>query len=134
MAQAKTKRSWRPGALQRRVGEVARLSAEREAARIPWPQLYEAREKYVEWEAFALWVRAIEGTEGEFPGWLAEAVAKRCRGFLKFVTGNTREHSGDAPFFWYQLKCWINQRVFAKAWREGWMNAVGYYAARDLAS
>ena len=67
MAQAKTKPTWRPSALQRRVGEFARLTAEREAARIPWPQLYEAREKYVEWEAFALWARAIEGTEGDFP-------------------------------------------------------------------
>ena len=67
MTQAKTKRIWRPGPLERRVGEVARRTAEHEAARIPWPCLQGAREKYVEWEAFALWVRAIEETEGTFP-------------------------------------------------------------------
>ena len=85
MAQAKTKPTWRPSTLQRHIGEFARLTAEREAARIPWPQLYEAREKYVEWEAFALWVRAVEDTEGGFPEWLGKAVEKRCLGFLKFV-------------------------------------------------
>lgn len=74
MAQVKTMRTWRPSLLQTRVGEVARLTAEREAARIPWPQLHKACEKYVEWEAFALWVRAIQDAEGDFPGWLAEVV------------------------------------------------------------
>ena len=87
MTQVKTKRTWRPGPLERRVREVARRTAEHEAARIPWPRLQGAREKYVEWEAFALWVRAIEETEGNFPQWLAEVVDKRCRGFSKFVCG-----------------------------------------------
>jgi len=56
--------------------------------------LYEAREKYVAWEAFALWVRAIEETEGDFPEWLGKAVEKRCRGFLKFVA---RTRLGSIP-------------------------------------
>ena len=133
-AQAKTKPIWRPSALQRRVSEVARLTAEREAAHVPWPQLYAVREKYVEWEAFALWARAIEGTEGDFPEWLGKAVEKRCRGFLKLVADKKQEHPGDPTFFWYHLERWINQRIFGQAWQGGWMNAVGYYAARDLAS
>jgi hypothetical protein len=133
MAEVKTKRMWRPSPLEKRVAEAARRTAETQAVRIPWPRLYEAREKYIAWEAFAFWVRAIEHTEGGFPGWLAKDVDKRCRGFLKFVTERKLDHPEGAPFFWYHLERWINERIFGKAWREGWMNAVGYYAGRDLA-
>lgn len=130
----KTTRTWRPSSLQGRVEEVARRTAEQEAARIPWPRLHEAREKYVEWEAFALWVRAIEDAEGDVPEWLAEAVEKRCPDFLKFVGKHGQQHADSPPFFWYHLERWINERIFGKPWREGWMNAVGYCAARSLAS
>jgi len=30
--------------------------------------------------------------------------------------------------------CWIKEHIFGKIWRENWMNAVGFYAARDLTS
>jgi len=113
---------------------VARRTAEHEAAPIPWSRLRGAREKYVEWEAFALWVRAIEEAEGNFPQWLAEIVDKRCRGFSKFVSEKKLSQSGESPHLWRHLVCCINEHIFGKIWREGWMNAVGYYAARDLTS
>lgn len=134
MGQVKTIRKWRPSLLQGRVGEVAQRTAEQEAARISWPQLQEAREKYVEWEAFALWVRAIEEAEGDVPQWLAKIVDKRCRGFLKFAEDGERDQSDSLPFVWRCLERWVNERNFSKAWWQGWMNAVGYYAGRDLAS
>lgn len=31
-----------------------------ETARIPWPTLLKARRDYVRWQAYLLWVRAIE--------------------------------------------------------------------------
>ncbi len=107
--------------------------AEKEAARIPWPQLIEARELYVRWQAFVHWVRAIEDTEGAFPEWLAEIVEKRCPGFLQFVAEQMLLDRRSSPFFWYHLERWISEHFFSRAWREGWMNAVGYYAVRDLA-
>jgi hypothetical protein len=110
------------------------LTAEREAARIPWPQLQDARENYVAWEAFALWVRAIENAAGFFPEWLAETVEKRRPGFSDFVFKHKQEHPDSPPFPWYYLERWISERIFGEARREGWMNAVGYYAARDLES
>jgi hypothetical protein len=134
VVQPKPKRLWRPSELERRVGQAARQTAEEEAARIPWLRLHEAREKYVEWEAFALWVRAIEGAEGDFPEWLARVVDSRCRGFSKFVEKQGPDHSDVPPVFWRHLERWINEFIFGRIWREGWMNAVGYYAARDLAS
>ena len=85
MVRPKPKGLWRPSELERRVGQAARLTAEREAARTPWPQLQQARENYVAWEAFALWVRAIEDTEEDFPDWLAETVERRCLGFSDFL-------------------------------------------------
>ena len=105
-----------------------------EAARIPWPQLQEAREKFVAWEAFGFWVRVIENAAGDFLEFLAEAVEKRCPGFSEFVVKHKQEHPDSPPFFWYYLERWINERIFGRAWRDGWMNAVGYYAARDLSS
>ena len=134
MAQPKPRRLWRPGKLETRVEWIARQMAEREAARVPWLQLQEAREQYVAWEAFSFWVRAIEDTEGVFPQRLARAVRKRCKGFLHFVVERKRQHAGSLPFFWSHLEEWIHECIFGKPWREGWMNAVGYYSARDLAS
>ncbi|MGH9351529.1 MAG: hypothetical protein ACRD2G_05130, partial [Terriglobia bacterium] len=108
--------------------------AEKAATRIPWPQLLEAREKYIKWEAYLLWVRAIEGTEGNFPEWLAEVVDRRCPGFLRFVAAQSLEDRGGPLSFWNYLERWINDHIFGRAWREDWMNAVGYYAVRDIVS
>jgi len=134
VVQPKLKPIWHPSELERRVRQTARLIAVREAARIPWPRLQEAREKYVGWEAFVLWVRAIEEEEGESPGWLAKVVKGRCAGFSKLLTEKKSEHVSELPLLWRHVELWINQRIFGEIWREGWMNAVGYYAARDLAS
>ena len=134
MVQPKPKRLWRPIKLETRVASMARQMAEREAARVPWPQLQEAREKFVAWEAFAFWVRAIEDADVDSPEWLARAVEKRCPGFLKFAAERECQRQDRLPFVWSHLKEWIHERIFGKAWREGWMNAVGYYAARYLSS
>lgn len=133
MAQLKNKRIWRPSRLERQVSAMARYDAEREAARIPWRRLYAAGEKYIEWDAFALWVHAIEHAEGGLPDWLAETVAKRCPGFFKFAAEKKPDHPKSTLFFSSCLHQWIHDKVFAAPWQEGWMNAVGYYAVRDLA-
>lgn len=75
------------------VPEIAREIAEKETARIPWRRLLKARRQYVRWEAYLLWVRAIEGAEGHFPEWLAEIVDQRARGFLRFAA----EYEFDIP-------------------------------------
>jgi hypothetical protein len=125
MAHSEHNRLWRPTEIERRIGLAARLTAEREAARIPWRQLQKARELYIDWEAFALWVRAIEDTEGEFPNWLAQAVERRCQGFFEFAVRQKQEQPGNPGFLWYHLERWIHGHIFEKVWREGWMDAVG---------
>jgi hypothetical protein len=126
MARQKAVRLWRPGKLETRVASMARQMAEREAACVPWRQLHDAREQYVAWEAFTFWVRAIESTEGHVPQWLAQAVEKRCPDFLEFVADRKRRNADSPPLFWWHLQRWIHERIFGEAWREGWMNAVGY--------
>ena len=134
MAEPITRQIWRPSRLEVRVSEIARRTAETQAARIPWSELYGAREEYLKWEAFVFWVRSIEEAEGGAPEWLTKAVEKRCRGFSKFQAEKEQGRRDGLRFLWYQIQRWVNDRIFGKVWKEGWMNAVGYYAARDLAS
>lgn len=105
-----------------------------EAARIPWPQLLKGRKLYVKWQAFLLWVRAIEDTEDSAPPWLGEAVSRRCPGFARFAESRGESNLGDPSSLWDRLEHWINEHIFAKPRREGWMDAVGYYAVRDIAA
>lgn len=134
MAQMKPKPIWRPSRFEVRVSEIARRTAERQAARIPWPRLLKARELYVKWQAFLLWVRAIEEAEGETPKRIAEIVNKRCPGLHRFAERHDANDRRTSFALWYHLEQWINERIFTKPRREGWMDAVGYYAVRDLAA
>jgi hypothetical protein len=121
-------RAWQPSKLQRRVDDATRQMADREAARIPWPQLLKARQSYVKWQEFQQWFRAIEESERCLPAWLADVVKTRCPGFEQFLSQQrTKERRSPQPV-WYHLEQWTSERIFAKPWREGWMNAVGYYA------
>jgi hypothetical protein len=130
------KRSWKPTNIQIRASEAARAQADREAALIPWPRLFQARRQYIRWQAYTLWVRAIEETEGESPPWLREAVERRARGYLRYAVEYTRHH----PYplrpnaAWRLLELWVSEHIFRKQCAEAWMNAVGYYAVKDLAS
>lgn len=127
-------RAWQPGKLQRRIDEAPCHMADEEAARIPWPQLLKARQSYVKWQEFLLWARAIEESERCLPEWLACVVKKRCPGFEQFLSQQRIEERRWPQPVWYHLEQWISERIFAKSRREGWMNAVGYYAVRDLAA
>jgi hypothetical protein len=130
----KRHRAWRPGKQQRRVDNAARRLAESEALRIPWPQLAKARELYLKWQAFVDWVRAIEEAEGCLPQWIFQAVNKRCPGFQRFEEQRHASDPRSSSPRWGRLEQWVNERIFARPRREGWTNAVGYYAVRDLAA
>ncbi|MGA2644422.1 MAG: hypothetical protein ABSF15_06890, partial [Candidatus Sulfotelmatobacter sp.] len=42
-----------------RLQRAARERADDEARRIPWQRLLDARNKYIDWQEFSLWVRSI---------------------------------------------------------------------------
>jgi hypothetical protein len=46
-------------------------------------KLLEARNHYIDWQEFYLWVRLILEFEDHLPAWLRDIVNERCPGFLE---------------------------------------------------
>jgi len=109
--------------LERRIEDEARGEAERQARRVDWLTLWEYRKQYIEWEAFTLWVHAIEEAERRAPEWLCRTVENSCPGIKR------SQHRK----LWKCLDAWKQKTIFAKPKREGWMRGVSFFAVRDLA-
>ena len=113
------------------VSEMARREADRHARRIPWQRLLEARQQYVEWNAFSLWARAVAEAEGEVPTWLAKVLEDHCPGVLG--ADRTCRIAHQDPRLNRRILEWFESRVLAQAKHEGWLRAVTFYAVRDPA-
>ena len=50
---------------------LARDRADDQARRIPWPRLLDARNQYIAWQEFYLWVHSILAVEERIPEWLS---------------------------------------------------------------
>jgi hypothetical protein len=114
-------------ALQR----AARERADNEARRVPWQRLLEARNHYIDWQEFYLWVRSILEVDHRVPAWLREVLDDRCPGFLE-EEGRAAERPTSKRPLHLCLEDWIENEVFGSTKTEGWFNAVAYYAIRDL--
>jgi hypothetical protein len=115
------------------AGQLQRLARERadnQARRIPWQRLFDARNQYIDWQEFYLWVRSILEVEKHLPDWLAEVLNERCPGFLETDKGQSRKAAKDRPLL-LRLDDWIDDRIFGFAKREGWFNAITFYAIRE---
>ena len=113
-----------------RLQRTARERANDEARRIPWPQLLDARKKYIDWQEFSLWVRSILEGENRIPDWLVEILNDRVPGFLESQEQLTPKAAKGRPLP-LRLEDWIDDHVFGFAKQEGWFNAITYYAIRD---
>jgi len=113
------------------VSEMARREADRQARRIPWRRLLEARQQYVEWNAFSLWARAVAEAEGCTPAWLVKVLEERCPGLLG--SDRTSEITHEDPLLYRRVLEWFESKVLAQAKHEGWLPAVTFYAVRDPA-
>ena len=109
---------------------AARERADDQARRIPWQRLYDARNQYIDWQEFNLWARSILEVEGRIPDWLAEILNERCPGFVRTEEELTPKAAKNRPLP-LRLEDWIDERVFDFANKEGWFNAITYYAIRD---
>jgi hypothetical protein len=72
-------------------------------------------DEYIEWEAFAFWVRAVVESAGEVPTHLAHVLQQRCPGFLDRVRAG--EGTRDAEYLtwlWRELLAWIEARFFGE--------------------
>ena len=129
---AQTKREqWRAGKLERKVQELARRRATRQLLRVPSDRFARAQQKYLHWESFSLWVRAIVEAEGGVPSWINRTLQERCPDFLEFERQCREAHCKQAAPLSSLLVEWIHDRVFAKAKEEGWLDALIFFSIRD---
>ena len=88
----------------------------RESTKLVAPaRLAEAVSRYVDWEAFAYWARLPLELECQLPAEVASELGRRCPGFLE---------AQPSARGWDQLMCWIANRHFEDAKREGWFDAI----------
>lgn len=109
---------------------AARERADDQARRIPWQRLYDARNQYIDWQEFYLWIRSILEVEERIPDWLAKVLNDRCPGFLQTEKELTSKAARNRPLP-LRLEDWIDDHVFSFAKQEGWFNAITFYAVRD---
>jgi hypothetical protein len=109
--------------------EKSRQTAEAQLKLVSADRLAATITDYIEWRAFAYWVRLIVDTEGGVSTEMTTLLESRCPGFLKCAEDYRRVHPNEREFLWLRLITWIEIFSFAKT--EGWPHALGYFAARD---
>ena len=87
--------------------------------------------EYIEWRAFAFWVRLIVEVEGGISAEMKSLLDDRCPGFLDDAASYRRAHPRERDFLWLRLISWLDRERFGFARAEGWLHALGYYATRD---
>lgn len=120
------KEQWQPSKLERRVQEFARSKASQQLLRVAWSEFSIAHRKYIRWEAFGLWIRAVVAAENALPSLVRDALKKRCPEFME--RGLPIAEPG---LLGVRLDEWIHDRVFARAQQEGWLDALLFYGVRD---
>jgi hypothetical protein len=113
--------------LERRVGQIASGRARRQLMQVPWDRFHRAYEKYIRWQAFVLWVRAIVELEGNAPSWLKAILRKRCPGFAEEMA-----RSNKPGLLGLELLSWVHNQTFGFARDEGWLDALVFYGFRDI--
>ena len=121
----------KPAGRHLQIQERARREADRQARNVRWDRLLQARIQHVEWQIFALWVSCVADVEGSIPTCMRDILETRCPGFLDYEASYRRDHPKEEPFLWLRLWEWLQCNFFADAKREGWLDAVAYYALRD---
>ena len=85
-------------------------------------RLAEAVFRYIDWEAFAYWVRPCLELGFPMPQEVARELRQRCPRFLEVQQPGARD--------WQQLISWIADQHFEDAKSEGWFEAILLFAQR----
>ncbi len=83
---------------------------------------------FIEWEAFAFWVRVATTAARHLPDAVAAALEKRCPGFLAQFRAQATISPKTTMQFWTELLTWIETNHFRKA-----ESAMGIQSVRDAA-
>jgi len=120
----------RPGRTEGKLQELARRQAARQLLMVSPNQFSQAREQYLRWEAFSLWVRAVVEAEGRVPALVNRALQQRCPAFLEHERRCREVHPRQAAPLPLLLLEWIHDRMFIQAEREGWLDALIFFSVR----
>jgi hypothetical protein len=113
------------------LGRRSRKVAENESRLVARDLLDEAITKFLEWRAFAYWLRLYVETAGSVSDSLAAILQERCPGFLEYAEAYAGQHPGERQFLWLRFLEWTDEKLFQTPMAEGWRHALGYYAMRD---
>lgn len=81
--------------------------------------------EFIEWEAFAFWVRAVVESAGEVPAELADVLQQRCPGFLDRVQGGEGTRGAEySTWFWRELLAWIEASFFGEPRAASCLDAI----------
>jgi hypothetical protein len=95
-------------------------------------QTAELAARYIEWEAFAFWVRLMVENQSELPEGVAATIEQRCPGFLTDLPIEKRTGAEYSTWLWRRLLAWIETHVFADATKASSLDAVRDAARRHL--
>jgi hypothetical protein len=113
------------------LGVRSQRLAEAQLKHVDAERLAQTITDYIEWRAFAYWVRLVVETEGCISAEMRGILEHRCPGFLESAEDYWRSHPKEREFLWLRLISWIDDEIFSFAKAEGWPHALGYFAARD---
>src|SRR6266849_9983450 len=111
---------------------AARHRADQQARRIRWEQLLQTRRDYVSWTEFYFWARSIMEADAGISDWLGVILKARTPGFIEYELEYRGTHPKQKSLPWHRLTEWINEHIFESAHRDGWLEAITFYAARAL--
>jgi hypothetical protein len=120
------KEKWQVTKLERRAQELARSTASKQLLRVPYKEFSAAQQQYIRWEAFALWIRAVVETADGLPPFVTNALKQHCPSLLE-----KEKQLAEPGLLGVRLDAWIQNRLFAKAKRDGWLDALLFYGVRD---
>ena len=117
---------WKPTKTELCAQGTARSRASKQLLRVSSRDFTEEQRKYVRWGALALWVRAVVESEEQIAPLVVRTLNRNCPGFLE------SEGSSVQPgLLGVHLDSWLHRHVFARAKREGWLDALLFYGVRE---
>ena len=112
-----------------RAQALASRQAKKQLLQIPWNRFRKAYEEYPQWQGLSLWTRAVVTAKGRDSTELLKTLRERCPGFLE-----SEESIREPNLLAFHLLEWVDSRIFDRAKRQGWLDALTFYGVRHTRS
>ena len=94
-------------------------------SRVTVERLQESVDQYLEWQAFAYWVRSpLESDPRNLPSPVEDQLRRRCPGFLEYDAQLRGSDSPLLPRSWLRLMDWIADHFFSGPKVENWFSVI----------